>query len=70
MIAEIIFKDSCRPLEIEVEDIYTKGGLLCLQLPGGMIRRYPIGIIWSITSPHQCHIGSTRKNHDDPSPST
>jgi len=45
---------------MRVDDLYTKGGFLCLQCPDGLIVRYPMTNIFSVCSHHKTHRGSCR----------
>jgi hypothetical protein len=62
MFIEILFHTSSTPKRIEdVDAIYTKGGLLCIQLTNAQVQAYPLINIFSICYEHQPHLGSTRK---------
>lgn len=60
MKVQIIFTTAAKPKIVEVDDVYTKGGLLCLQYPDGMIVKYPLGNIWSVCHMHGQHMESER----------
>lgn len=61
MEVEIIFNLSCKPKRCKnVDDIYTKGDLLCIQYKDGLIMRYPLINVFSIATYHQPHLGTTR----------
>ncbi len=61
MKVQIIFEPAGRPKIIDVEDVYTKGRLICFQYPDGRIVKYPEGNIWSITHMHKPHAESERQ---------
>jgi len=62
MLVEIIFHTSSKPKVIEADDVYTKGGLLCVQLPPprNVILKYPLMNVFQVSHPHGPHEGSTR----------
>lgn len=61
MRVEIIFHTSSTPKVIrKAYAVYTKGGLLCVQLKGGMIVKYPLCNVFSVAHKHGRHKGSTR----------
>ena len=62
MRVEIIFMDTEAPKVMEVDNVYTKGGMLCLRY-GNMITKYPLDHIFSVSHEHGAHIGS--KAHYD-----
>ena len=63
---EIIFHCSSTPKVIkDVEALYTKGGLLCVQLDDGLIIKYPLINIFSVAHYHGNHLGSTRADYKD-----
>ncbi len=62
MKVEIIFCSSSTPKVCEnVEALYTKGGLLCVQYQDGLIVRYPLVNVFSTANYHGPHLGSSRK---------
>lgn len=65
MQVEIIFTTSNTPKVLEIDAAYGKGGLLCLQLPNGMIVAHPLMHVFSIAYPHGQHVGTTRKENSD-----
>lgn len=61
MTVEIIFHTSSTPKKHEdVDAIYTKGGLLCIQHKNGLIMGYPLLNVFSVASEHHKHLGTTR----------
>ncbi len=65
MRVEIIFRDSTKPKIVEVDDVYPKGGMLCMQYSNGLIVKYPLENIFSIAHQHGPHLGSTRTGNAD-----
>jgi hypothetical protein len=63
MIVEIIFMDASKPKTVDVDDVYTKGGLLCFQYADGLIVKYPLDRIFQIAHQHGKHHGSNRNPH-------
>ena len=62
---EIIFHTSSRPkICNDVDEVYTKGELLCVQHKDGLIMKYPLLNVFSIASYHNKHLGSTRSNNE------
>jgi hypothetical protein len=62
MTIEIFFHTTSTPKEIKnVDAIYSKGALLCVQLHNRQIQAYPFCNIFSVCYEHQAHTGSTRK---------
>ena len=59
MQVEILFHTLGR-LVIEVETVYTSDQTLCIQLPDGYIRHFPLMNIWSWTYIHGNHWGTTQ----------
>ena len=58
---EIIFHTSSAPKRCsDVDAVYTKAGLLCVQHEDGMIVKYPLSNVFSVAGPHGPHWGSTR----------
>lgn len=65
MLVEIIFMDAAAPKQIECDNVYTKGGMLCIR-QDEYIYKYPLMHIFSVCHKHGCHIGSMehqRKNN-------
>ena len=62
MKVEIIFTTSSTAKILDVEAVYTKGALLCFQLPDGQIIAHPHGVIFSVSYQHGPHVGTTRKD--------
>ncbi|KKM69375.1 hypothetical protein LCGC14_1451450 [marine sediment metagenome] len=61
MKVEIIFHSSSTPKKIkDVESIYTKGALLCVQLDDGLIIKYPLLNIFSVAHYHGTHLGTNK----------
>jgi len=59
---EIIFHSSSKPKKCEnVDAVYTKGSLLCVQYSDGMIVKYPLLNVFSVAGMHGPHWGSTRE---------
>ncbi len=61
MQVEIIFHSSSTPKRIKAHAVYTKGGLLCVQLPDRMVIKYPLGNVFSVAHKHGPHWGTTEK---------
>ena len=60
---EIIFHSASTPKKVsEVRTLYTKGGLLCVQMEDGLIIKYPLMNIFSVAHYHGEHLGTTAKN--------
>ncbi len=58
---EIIFHTSSAPKRCrDVDAVYTKGGMLCVQHKDGMIVKYPLCNVFSAAGQHGPHWGSTR----------
>ena len=58
---EIIFMSSSTPKKISgVDAVYTKGGLLCVQV-GRMIYKYPLLNVFSVCHEHGHHWGTGMK---------
>ena len=58
---EIIFHTSSTPKRVKnVEAVYTKGDLLCVQLTNRLLVKYPLCNIFSISHYHGKHLGSTK----------
>ena len=56
---EILFT-TLGKLIIEADAAYTSGQALCVQLPDGMIRHFPLIHVWSWTCLHSPHWGTTQ----------
>lgn len=60
---EIIFHTASSPKVCkDVDTVYTKGGLLCIQHTGGLLMKYPLLNVFSIAQYHGKHLGTTRTN--------
>ena len=59
MHVEIIFMDAAAPKVIDCDNVYTKGGMLCVR-DGEYIYKYPLMHIFSVCHKHGCHIGSNQ----------
>lgn len=57
MQVEIIFKDATKPKQIDCDNVYTKGEMLCIRQKD-YIYKYPLMNIFSVCHKHGCHIGS------------
>jgi len=62
---EILFHTSSTPKVIDAYAVYTKDGLCCIEcMPGRnkktLIIKYPLCNIFSITSEHQYHRGTSK----------
>lgn len=56
---EIIFQSASTPKKCEdVVTVYTKGGLLCIQYANGLIVKYPLCNIFSVSHYHGTHLGT------------
>ena len=63
MTIEIIFHTaSAAKQHTNVDTIYTKDALLCVQLSDGLIMKYPLMNVFSIAHKHYYHLGTTRKD--------
>jgi hypothetical protein len=62
MRVEVIFHSSSTPKVFENADaVYTKGGLLCIQV-ADMLIKYPLLNVFSVCHKHGPHWGSNRNN--------
>lgn len=59
MQVEIIFI-STGPQRFDVDDHYEKGSFYCLQFSGGVIRKFPLQRISSISHMHPDHLATRR----------
>ena len=61
---EIIFHTSSAPKRCSnVDAVYTKDALLCVQYSDGMIVKYPLSNVFSVAGPHGSHWGSSRERN-------
>ncbi len=61
---EVIFHSSSTPKKMkEVRLLYTKGGLLCIQMEDGLIIKYPLLNIFSVAHYHGEHLGTTQNGN-------
>ena len=61
---EILFHTSSAPKKCKnVEAVYTKDALLCVQYKDGLIVKYPLVNVFSVASFHGPHLGSTRERN-------
>lgn len=61
---EILFHSSSAPKRCKgVIAVYTKGALLCVQYKDGMISKYPLCNVFSVSGRHGPHWGSTRERN-------
>jgi len=59
---EIIFHTTSTPKVCkDVEAVYTKGQLLCVQYRDRLIVKYPLCNVFSIAHYHGSHLGSTKQ---------
>ena len=59
---EILFHTSSSPKTIKkVVAVYTKDALLCVQLKDGLILKYPLLNIFSVSHMHGQHLGTSYK---------
>jgi hypothetical protein len=66
MKVEIIFHTSSRPkICKDVDEVYTKGGLLCIQHKNGLIMKYPLLNVFSVANYHGKHLGTTRGDKNE-----
>ena len=63
MQVEIIFI-STGPQVFEAEDHYEKGAFYCLQFASGVIRKFPLCRISSVSHMHPSHLGTRRETND------
>lgn len=61
MKVEIIFHTSSTPKTIEAFAVYTKGGLLVVELPDGLLLKYPLCNVFSVAHKHGKHLGTTKR---------
>lgn len=66
MKAEIIYIASARPKKVEIDDVYMKDGLLCIQYPSGLIIKHPPGVVFQVAHMHGEHCGSNRNPRKKP----
>ena len=64
MKVEIIFVTT-GPQVFEVDDHYSKGPFYCLQFQSGVIRKFPLMRISSVSHMHPDHVGTRRKEAPD-----
>ena len=58
MMVEILFHNSMSPKIVDAAHVYTKGGLLCVELKDSqIIHKYPLLNIFSVTHKHGNHMG-------------
>ena len=58
---EILFYSASAPKICKnVDTVYTKGGLLCVQYKDRLIVKYPLLNIFSVAHYHGNHLGSTQ----------
>jgi hypothetical protein len=62
MKVEIIFHTSSTPKQLEAVAVYTKGGLLCVELDdeSHTIIKYPLCNIFSVAHEHGDHMGTDK----------
>jgi hypothetical protein len=66
MEVEIIFMSASTPKIIDAAvGPYTKGNLLCVEDKNGMILKYPLCNIFSVSHKHQKHNGSNQKEQSE-----
>ena len=66
MEAEIIFHSSSTPKKLKgIHALYTKGGLLCVQMEDGLIIKYPLMNIFSVAHYHGKHLGTTKDKENE-----
>ena len=64
MQVEIIFVTT-GPQVFWVDDHYEKGCFYCLQFASGVIRKFPLCRISSVSHMHPNHLGTRRENTDE-----
>ena len=58
---EILFHSASTPKICKnVDTVYTKGGLLCVQYKDRLIVKYPLLNIFSVAHYHGRHLGTTK----------
>ena len=61
MKVEILFHTSSTPKKCnDVDGVYTKDSLLCVQYTDGLIVKYPLCNIFSVAHYHGPHLGTTK----------
>jgi hypothetical protein len=61
MKVEILFQSSSTPKVVEAAAVYTKGGLLCVELADSkVILKYPLCNIFSVAHEHGPHMGTSK----------
>lgn len=60
MQVDIVFKTSSTPKVVDGDAVYTKGALLCVETRDGLILKYPLCNVFSVTHDHQPHRGSSK----------
>lgn len=64
MEVEIIFMSASTPKIIDAAvGPYTKGGLLCIETQDGIILKYPLCNVFSVSHKHMPHNGSIEKEN-------
>lgn len=60
MRVDIIFHTSSTPKIVEATAVYVRPGVLCVELPDGLITMYPLCGVFSWSYKHQPHRGTTK----------
>ena len=61
MQVEIIFHTSSTPKTLDAHAVYTKGGLLCVELTdSNLIVKYPLCNVFSVAHEHGHHLGTNK----------
>lgn len=61
MKVEIFFHTSSTPKTVDANAVYTKGGLLCVELSDNKtIIKYPLCNVFSVAHEHGHHVGTSK----------
>lgn len=62
MKVEIVFCSASTPKKCkDVTTVYTKSELLCIEYESGLIVKYPLCNVFSISHQHKNHLGTTKE---------
>ena len=66
MEVEILFHTSSTPKIVEASTVYTKGGLLCIELSNeNTILKYPLCNVFQVAHSHGYHKGTSKVSDSD-----
>lgn len=65
MKVDIMFHSTSAPKMCDnIDSVYTKGELLCVQHSNGLLMKYPLLNVFSVAQFHMKHLGTTRSDND------